>query len=71
MSAWRGAVRPGDAGADHYLLGFGEVFGAVLFGLIFPALTWLTGLAAVGLFWRPTSIVQRTATASVLSSSNA
>ena len=42
-----------------------------MFGLIFPALTWLTGLAAVGLFWRPTSIVQRTATASVLSSSNA
>jgi CDP-diglyceride synthetase len=36
-----------------YLFGFGEVFGVTVFGLIFPLLTWLAGLAAVWLLWRP------------------
>ena len=39
----------------HYLFGFGEVFGVTVFGLIFPALTWLVGLAALWLLWRPAS----------------
>ena len=39
----------------HYLFGFGEVFGPTMFGVIFPALTWLVGLAAVWLLWRPAS----------------
>jgi CDP-diglyceride synthetase len=38
-----------------YLFGFGEVFGVTVFGLIFPLLTWLVGLAVVWLLWRPAS----------------
>jgi hypothetical protein len=38
-----------------YLFGLGEVFGVTVFGLIFPALTWLAGMAAVWLLWRPAS----------------
>jgi hypothetical protein len=37
------------------LFGFGEVFGVTVFGLIFPLLSWLVGLAAVWLLWRPAS----------------
>jgi hypothetical protein len=37
-----------------YLFGFGEVFGVTVFGLIFPLLTWLVGLAVVWLLWRCT-----------------
>jgi uncharacterized membrane protein YuzA (DUF378 family) len=33
-----------------------DVFGfGVTFGVIFPVLTWLVGLAAVWLLWRPDS----------------
>ena len=38
-----------------YLFGFGEVSGVTVFGLIFPLLTWLVGLAVVWLLWRPAS----------------
>jgi CDP-diglyceride synthetase len=38
-----------------YVFGFGEVFGVTVFGLIFPLLTWLVGLAVVWLLWRPAS----------------
>jgi CDP-diglyceride synthetase len=38
-----------------YVFGFGEVFGVTVFGLIFPLLTWLVGLAVVWLQWRPAS----------------
>jgi len=37
------------------LFGFGVVFGVTVLGLIIPALTWLAGLAAVWLLWRPAS----------------
>jgi heme/copper-type cytochrome/quinol oxidase subunit 4 len=44
----------------HDLFGFGVSFGVVVSGpffpvLIFPVLTWLVGLAAVWLLWRPVS----------------
>jgi CDP-diglyceride synthetase len=38
-----------------YVFGFGEVSGVTVFGLIFPLLTWLAGLAVVWLLWRPAS----------------
>jgi len=36
-------------------IGTGIVFGVTAFGVIFPALTWLVGAAAVWLLWRPDS----------------
>jgi hypothetical protein len=39
----------------HAIGGPGIVFGVTAFGMIFPALTWLAGAAAVWLLWRPAS----------------
>jgi hypothetical protein len=38
-----------------HLLGFGEVFGVMVFGSTLAVLTWLVGLAVVWLLWRPAS----------------
>jgi hypothetical protein len=40
---------------SHAIGGPGIVFGGTVFGAIFPALTWLAGLAAVCLLWLPAS----------------
>jgi len=39
----------------HAIGGPGIVFGGTVFGPVFPALTWLVGLAAVCLLWLPAS----------------